>query len=433
MLSTVGSLLSASRESGQTVDRVVVINDFSASRGGATSVALTSADLLKRAGIPVTYVSGDSGANPDRRLNSVQLIAAGCQSIFEAPKLQASLAGLYNRRAETLLATWIAANDTSRTLYHLHGWSKILSPAVFRPLRSVAKRLLISAHDFFLVCPNGGYYDFEYRAGCDLRPMSAACLVRSCDRRSYGHKLWRLLRHTLRHEIFDISREGATIIAVHERMLPLLERGGLRRDQLTALRNPVTPWSTTRIRAELNKVFVFVGRVDADKGVDLFVAAARDAAVPVRIIGSGPLQEKVSKIYPEAEFIPWCQPQDIKNMVRDARAVVVPSRTRETFGLVAFEALTSGIPVLVSKLAMISDEITRIGAALACDPSDQSGFAKLLSRLASDDNLIESMSKAAHDNAQRLSLSPAEWTSRLLHIYGLLLRRSVTQSEKTRG
>jgi glycosyltransferase involved in cell wall biosynthesis len=305
-----------------------------------------------------------------------------------------------------------------------------LSPAIFRPLRLVAKRLVISAHDFFLVCPNGGYYDFDFQGACDLRPMSASCLIRPCDRRSYGHKVWRLLRHTLRQALFNLKREGATIVAVHDGMLPLLERGGLRRSQLTSLRNPVTPWSTTRIRAESNRVFVYVGRLDADKGVDLFVAAAREAVIPVRIIGSGPLQGQVSQTYPAAEFIPWCQPEDIRNHVRDARVVVVPSRARETFGLVAFEALTSGIPVLVSNLAMISDEITAMGGALACDPHDQRAFIGALSRLASDDSLIESMSRSAHANAQRMSLSPAEWMSRLLLAYGVLLRRSATEFDE---
>jgi glycosyltransferase involved in cell wall biosynthesis len=424
MLSTHQRDLRLSHAVARRVDRVVVINDFSNARGGATSIALSSAALIREAGIPTTYLTGDSAGSADHRLSSAEIISVGGQPIFEASLVEASLVGLYNRRAEQLLSQWIAANDTPRTIYHLHGWSKILSPAIFRPLRSVIGRVVISAHDFFLVCPNGGYYDFGQEASCELRPMSAACVFRSCDRRSYPHKLWRLLRHAIRQATFELNSDGLTILAVHDGMLPLLERGGVLRGQLASLRNPVRPWSSTRIQAEGNKVFVFVGRLDADKGVDLFVAAARKIGIPVRIVGSGPLQARISELYPNAECVPWCRAEDMPNFVRDARVLVVPTRTRETFGLAAFEALTSGIPVAISNLAMIADEITATGGAITCDPHDEVRFAEILSRLAFDDELIASMSVAAHSGARRMTLTPTEWTARLLRIYDDLLRRS---------
>jgi glycosyltransferase involved in cell wall biosynthesis len=424
MLSTHPRDLRISHQIGPRLDRVVIINDFSNARGGATSIALSSAALLNEAGISTTYVTGDSASNADLRLSTTDIVSADCKPIFEASFVEASFGGLYNRSAETLLSRWIAKNDTPRTIYHLHGWSKILSPAIFRPLRSVIGRVVISAHDFFLVCPNGGYYDFGRETSCELRPMSTACVLRSCDRRSYPHKLWRLLRHAIRQATFDMNLDGLAVLPVHDGMLPLLERGGLSRSQMATLRNPVRPWSSTRIRAETNKIFVFVGRLDADKGVDLFVAAARKIGLPIRIIGSGPLEARIGEIYPDAERVPWCRAEDMPNYVRDARVLVMPSRTRETFGLAAFEALTSGIPVAISNLAMIAGEITATGGAIACDPHDQVRFGEILSRLAFDDTLIASMSASAYSRARSMTLTPAEWVARLLEIYGDLLRRS---------
>jgi glycosyltransferase involved in cell wall biosynthesis len=193
---------------------------------------------------------------------------------------------------------------------------------------------------------------------------------------------------------------------------------------MASLRNPVKPWSSTRIRAEANKMFVFAGRLDADKGVDLFVAAAGRIGLPVRIVGRGPLQARVNELYPDAECVPWCRSDEVPNYVRDARVLVVPSRTRETFGLAAFEALTSGIPVAISNLAMIADEISATGGAIACDPHDQIRFGEILSRLAFDDRLIASMSASAYSRARSMTLTPTEWIERLLDIYSDLLCRS---------
>ena len=99
--------------------------------------------------------------------------------------------GLYNRRALTTLAEWIARNDTPETVYHLHVWSQVLSPSAFVALAAVRQRMLITAHDFFLVCPNGAYANYTTGETCALKPLSARCLTTACDKRNHAHKLWR--------------------------------------------------------------------------------------------------------------------------------------------------------------------------------------------------------------------------------------------------
>jgi glycosyltransferase involved in cell wall biosynthesis len=428
MLQVIDQFLPAagSRKTRLTPDRVVIINDVSQVRGGATNVALHSAALLGEAGIPVTYFTGDHGLHSEPRLRNADVVAVGGEHILRMALPRAALDGLYNESAEQRMAAWIVANDTPGTIYHLHGWSKILSPSVFHALRPVAKRLIVNAHDFFLVCPNGGYFNFRSESPCALRPMSALCLLSSCDRRNYGHKLWRSVRQEVRRAVFDLAL-GAKVLAVHEGMLPHLERGGIPRARLATLRNPVTPWHPQRIEAERNKVFLFVGRLEEDKGVDLLLAAARDANVPVRVIGCGPLEGKLAGIHPEVEFTGWKSADDIPALVRDARVLVMPSRYREPFGLVAFEALASGLPVVVSSFAMIADELSEVGAGTSCDPYDRGAFSKVLSILASNDELTASMSDLAYANAARFSLSPSEWAQRLVSHYSDALQEAVAQ------
>ena len=417
---------SGSQKTRAAPDRVVIINDVSQVRGGATNVALHSAALLGDSGIPVTYFTGDHGLHSELRLRNADVVAVGGEHILRTALTRAALDGLYNVSAEQRLTTWIAVNDTPGTIYHLHGWSKILSPSVFRALRPVARRLIVNAHDFFLVCPNGGYFNFRSESPCELRPMSASCLLSSCDRRNYAHKLWRSARQEIRRAVFDLA-SGARVLAVHEGMLPHLERGGIPRAQLATLRNPVTPWHPERIEAERNKVFLFVGRLEEDKGADLLLAAARDAKVRVRVIGSGPLEGTLARNYPEVEFTGWRSANDIPALVRDARALVMPSRYREPFGLVAFEALASGLPVVVSSFAMVADELSEVGAGISCDPYDRGAFSKVLSLLASNDELTASMSGQAHANAVRFSLSPSEWARRLVSHYCDALQEAVAR------
>ena len=409
--------------------RVVVINDISAMKGGATGVALTSVGLIRAAGVPVTFITGDDAANADPIVKAGAHVALGGEHILSGPRIEAAARGLYNRAAARGLAEWIAGHDTPGTIYHLHGWSKILSPSIFRALRPVSARLIVHAHDFFLVCPNGGYFDFPRGQPCAKAALSLGCLACSCDRRSYAHKLWRAGRLALSRAMFDLASVGR-VLAVHEAMVPLLQRAGLKDAPVGVLRNPVMPWSRPRIAAERNGSFVFVGRLDWDKGVDLLAAAARRAGVRLRMVGTGPLHETLARQYPEIEITGWRAREDIAELCRDARAIVLPTRSREAFGLAALEAMMSGLPAVISERATIAGETVNEGFGLACNPQDEAALADLLAQLRRDDVAVARMSRTAHANARALAPTPGEWCARLLDTYAATLDGATAESVK---
>jgi len=396
------------------LDRIVVINDDIQESGGASAVALASVRLLARQGVPVTVLSGDdSGAASQPEANTVTL---GGRHIMSGKRAAAALRGLYDPRIGSAVASWIAANDTPRTIYHLHNWHKVLSPAVFRALRPVASRLLISAHDYFLVCPTGGYFRYPQQAACELTPGSARCLLASCDRRHYGHKLWRSARHQLRRFLFDLAGARAEILLVHDGMVPHFVRAGIPRERLRVLRNPVLPWRSSRVPAEGNRDVFFVGRVEADKGIDLLARAAQRAGTGLRIIGAGSLEAAIRREYPAAELLGWRSHEQVSELASGARIVVTPTRCRETFGLVAVGALLSGIPVIVSRFALISEEIVRHGFGVSCDPYDEVALADAIAVLSRDDARVREISTRAFTGARLLAPTPEQWCDSLLQI-----------------
>ncbi len=269
------------------IERVVVINDDSVPSGGAAGIMLASIRQLRAREVPVTLLTGDDGANPELADLGVDVVSLGGRHILEGGRVEAAMRGLYARKTAQLLQAWIDAHDTPGTVYHLHNWHKVLSPAAFVPLRQVAARLVLSAHDYFLACPNGGYYHYPKGKACDLEPLGLRCVASACDKRNYAHKLWRVARGTLREMLFSFRNTPATVLAVHDGMIPLLERGGIGRHCIEVLRNPVTPWRSSRVAAEQNQTFLFVGRLEEDKGVTLLAQAARRAGGVERRGGGG--------------------------------------------------------------------------------------------------------------------------------------------------
>jgi hypothetical protein len=72
---------------------------------------------------------GDAGDDGSLAAAGIDCVALGQGRLLSRPKVEAAMAALWNRRAGRM-AAWIAQHDTPRTVYHLHGWLQILSPAV---------------------------------------------------------------------------------------------------------------------------------------------------------------------------------------------------------------------------------------------------------------------------------------------------------------
>jgi len=406
------------------IERIVIVSDDSVESGGAASVAIASACVLRRRGFAVTFLTGDEGVSHTLKAAGVDIVAYRGMDIREGPRVTAALRGLYDSGARAFLQSWVSDHDTPRTIYHLHNWHKVLSPAAFAALVGIAPRLFLTTHDYFLACPNGGFSNFPRNSPCDLVPLSTQCLLSNCDKPHYGHKLWRVARHVVRGHLCDLHHTQATVLAVHEAMVPLLQRGGIDLSAIRVLRNPVTPWRATRVEAERNHQVFYVGRLELDKGVDVLARAARIAGVPLTVIGDGALRSVLASQHPEVRLLGSLTKPELAEWIRQARVLVMPTRCRETFGLVAAEALMCGVPVIASTLAPVSDEIVRHGFGLSCAPGDAETLALQLQDIMKDDGAIAEMSKRAFAASRSLAPDLDQWCDELLNLYEDKLLRS---------
>lgn len=407
-----------------TPSRVVVIDDMSTARGGSTALALLSARLLAERGVAVTYVTGDDGDSDVLGAANVEVIATGRGRLLAQGPVSGAINGAYDRRIVETLSRFIRDHDDGRTIYHVHGWAQTLSPSVFAPLRRVAHRTLVHCHDFFMACPNGVYFNFQTGKDCSLEPLGGACIRTNCDKRSYAQKLWRVGRNAMLHRLFDQKLPWAGLVMIHPGMADGLRLAGYPDERLITLRNPASAYSSSRIVAEDNQAFAFVGRLETDKGIDGFLVAGHKANVPMVVVGDGPERAQLQREYPRARFTGWAQPHQIGQHLKNCRALVMPSRFREPFGLVAAEASLSGLPVILPDTALIAREIGQSGLGFTYDPRDQDGLsgAMIKARDASRQKIRE-ISTAGAGAASGLGQSHQDWVAGLLRCYGDALQR----------
>jgi glycosyltransferase involved in cell wall biosynthesis len=402
------------------IERIVVIHDFASPEGGAGVLANLAAREYVRRGIQVTYFSGAIGGAGEE-LSGIDLVGLNSARLLDQSPIQAMVQGLHNRAARDSLRKWIAENDTDRTVYHLHNWSQILSPAVFSGLRGVEERLVVTCHDSFNACPNGSFTHFPSSRPCDLKPLSLACIASQCDRRSYLHKYWRIARQVHLNRLARFARSKATFTFLHERMKAKFAASGFAANRMVTVANPVEPWSRQRIPAECNREFLFVGRLGRDKGADLAVSAAAQAGVKLTLVGDGELAESLLGQGGNLQLAGWCSRAGILDHARRARALIVPSRVVEPFGLVILEAAMSGLPVIVSDRAYLAADVERMGFGLAFDPAAPGRLAELINSLASSDVRVEELSQRGFACSGELGLSASEWSERFIGLFNAIL------------
>ena len=396
--------------------RLVVITDLCEAAGGATSLAIASAVAARKRGIPVTYIAADGAASLELITAGVDLSLIPGGIISPGQRATGFVNGLYRRSSARHLADWIATQDTSDTVYLLHNWSRFLSPSVLGVLQRVRHRLICMTHDFFLTCPNGAQYSFRDEAACERKPNGFSCLTHNCDRRSYPQKLWRSARHTLRERLFDLNG-GATFVAIHDAMIAPLELGDMRHERVVVIRNPIRPFTPTRVQAEHNRRVLFVGRITSEKGPDLAAEAAARVGLPIDFVGEGPMKETLRQRYPEAVFHGWKTREQIGKICESARMLVMPSRWAEPYGMVAGEALWSGIPVIASDNAYLAPEIASAGAGLAVATRDIDAFGVAMCQIANDDAYAKDMSERAFGATGHLGKQLGAWEDALHDLY----------------
>ena len=403
-------------------DRVVLFHDFSEALGGASYLVQVLIAELRARDIPVTFITGDTGRNFTR--DDVGFVPLGGKALLERSKLGAFTVGFYNPRARAVTRDWIRANDTPRTIYHVNGWIKTLTPSIFAPLEPLAERLVVHGHDYFNGCPNGGFFNFQTGQDCLLEPLSRACLSTQCDKASYAQKLWRSGREASRRVLMGGATNADRLLMIHPGQQPSFERAGWPASKLCPVRNPVSPPLDQRVAAERNQGVVFIGRISAEKGADLAAAACARAYIPITFVGDGEEMEKVRAINPQARMLGRQDRTGVAQALGEARLAVMPSRWSEPFGLVALEAIGSGVPAIVARTALVAPEIEQAGFGVAVDPTDIEAFAAAIQRLSRDDAQVEAMSRAGHARYRDLCHSQAGWADAILAQYQDMLGKA---------
>ncbi|MGB5135683.1 MAG: glycosyltransferase family 4 protein [Prochlorococcaceae cyanobacterium] len=149
----------------------------------------------------------------------------------------------------------------------------------------------------------------------------------------------------------------------------------------TVIGNPYRSTMFCRVPGiEREKSIVYLGRLVSDKGVDLLLRSFADLRPPewrLSIIGSGPERDALERlavelrISPSVHFLGALQGDALVRELNRHELMVIPSRWREPFGVVALEGLACGCVLLASDGGGLPDAVGPAGLLFRRgDPAD---------------------------------------------------------------
>ena len=380
---------------------IIVVNDFAHVNGGASKVALTSALALDKAGYSVTLFSIVGPVMPEFQASNIEIHCLNQHDILNDPiRVRAMTQGIWNKPAADAMQQLLSKRNGKKTIVHIHGFVKAVSSSIVHICHKYKIPVVLTLHDYFTACPNGGFYNYQQQKICTLKPLSVDCIKTNCDIRAYSHKVWRVLRNGVQQKLGGIPGSISHFIYISELSRSLLEPYIPDDAELHFVPNPIDVEKTARIAAENNQHYVFIGRLSPEKGVQLFCETMSKLKYPALVIGDGDELTQFKARFPEIEFSGWLQTPAINKVLEKAKVLVFCTRWYETQGLVVYEALARGLPVIVPKHCSAAEAVSDTKNGLLYDDDAQGlGLERVIQQLQSmPKTQIKKLSETAYSS-----------------------------------
>ena len=335
--------------------RIRFVNQYAGIIGGIERYMERTALLLRRNGFTIDCCYAEKTQDSDRFL-----------AAFD--------------QAETIPDA-IRRNGNEYDLTVLH---KVRDAAAVRALRDSGKTAVF-IHDHEYYCPRRAYYYPVTRKNCSRAYSEFLCGCCAMLRRpspdntfhaNFGGfaSLWREIRAC------------DEFIVLSEFMRSILIRQGIPAERITLIPPAITiPDTVSSTETDGVPHILAIGQLIRGKGVDQLLTAMNSVKTPcvLDIVGMGNdkayLKQLAEPLGKKVVFHGYSPNPD--DAFQGARAVVLPWRWQEPFGLVGPEALAHSVPLVGFDVGAIRDYLVDGQTGVLVPPGDTGALAKAIDRI----------------------------------------------------
>ena len=300
-----------------------------------------------------------------------------------------------------------AVRRTGARIVHAHNLHPTLGWRALAAARDAGAKVVLHLHQYRLVCAVG------------------VCFTQGEDcTRCHGRNTLPGVLRNCRGSLVEAVTYGTALALWQPRLAGLADAfvvpSAFSLERLHELRAPignahVLPHVIRHFAAESSapqgRHALVVARLAPEKGVDMAIEACRIADIPLVVAGDGPERGRLAATAgPSVTFAGRVDDDELARLRGEAVMAVAPSRSGETFGLAAAEAMASGLPVAASRVGALPELVP--GEWLV-SPGDPRALAAAIGRLR--DGAAQAGALAI-EQARRLT-DPDVVSNRLARIY----------------
>jgi glycosyltransferase involved in cell wall biosynthesis len=333
-------------------------------------------------------------------------------------KLSMASKVIYSFEAQRKLRQLI--KDFKPDVAHLHCIYHHLSPAIIPVLKEAGIPVVMTAHDLKIACPA---YKMLNSAGICERCKEGSVInviKHRCVRGSLAASVIIAVESGL-HRYLDTYRKHLDRVAVPSQFfLEKFVEWGWPREKLVYIPNYVDLNQFEPLYTPGN-YFIYFGRLAPEKGVGTLIRAAAKADLPLKIVGTGPMEAELKKLSEQvgggAEFLGYQTGNELHNLVRGARAVVLPSEWYENAPMSVLESYSLGKPVIGANIGGIPEMVIHNETGWIFESGSIDNLVECLKESAiTDDKTITKMGKNGRDFVQT-TFSRQRYLDSMLELY----------------
>lgn len=257
---------------------------------------------------------------------------------------------------------------------HVHNTLMMVSPSVFYAAFHCHVPVVQTLHNFRMLCPAGSFFRGD-RICEECAERGLQCSLK------YGCYRGSKVQTFVSAAILKIHRMLGTYHKVH--FICLTEFNRQKLSQLNKKGREVIDMDKVYIKPNFTfqdnenfessshlDYFLFVGRVEALKGIDVVIKAFEKMPEQRLVVaGDGPLMGEMQEYIREhqmknVEFAGYLSKPQLQEKYRKARAVIMSSQCYEAFAMTIAEAYSYGVPVIAGDIGnlrnMVEENITGI-------------------------------------------------------------------------
>jgi glycosyltransferase involved in cell wall biosynthesis len=394
--------------------KILLINKFHYLKGGSERSYFDLGDLLEKDGHQIAYFSTVDEKNfPSEQAKYFIKQNKYDQGGFFA-KLKSALGILHNFEANRQLKKLI--RDFKPDIAHLHNIYHQLSPSIIKLLKKEKIPVILTVHDYKIVCPN--YKMFNQGKICEkclgggyYNSFSGKCGG------SYLKSFFLMLEAYLHRKILKSYESVDLFIAPSEFVKNILLKDGIQKSKIIVLNHFIDLEKFNSPTESDDGYILYFGRISEEKGIaTLLKAAAMLPAADFKLVGEQNPSDKFLPISENVEFLGYKSGAELLDLIRRAGAVVFPSIWNEVFGYAILEAMAMGKPVIASDIGAIGEIIKDNYNGFLFKAGD---VEDLKSKLLLINNDLSDIKNKAKTTA--FSYNYANYREKIINIYNTLI------------